>query len=102
MGKYRLTTRAVRDLSEIADFTLQSFGIEQARLYREGLINCFEILTENPQLGRSAAELAPDLRRYEHQSHAVFYTSNATGILIVRILHQRMDFKRHLSNQLDE
>lgn len=50
MGKYRLTTRAVRDLSEITDFTLQSFGIEQARLYREGLINCFEILAESPQL----------------------------------------------------
>lgn len=98
MGKYRLTTRAVRDLSEIADFTLQSFGIEQARFYQDGLNNCFEILAENPQLGRSAAELAPDLRRYEHQSHVVFYIPNETGILIARILHQRMDFKKHLPN----
>ena len=98
MAKFRLTTRAVLDLTEIADFTIQSFGIEQARFYRDGFNNCFEVLAQNPQLGRSAAELAPNLRRYEHQSHVVFYIPRDTDILIVRILHQRMDFKRHLTN----
>lgn len=98
MTKFRLTTRAALDLSEIADFTLQNFGIEKARSYRDEFNKCFEILVENPQLGRSAAELAPDLRRYEHQSHVVFYILEDTGILIVRILHHRMDFKRHLPN----
>lgn len=98
MAKFRLTTRAVLDLSEIADFTIQLFGIEQARLYRDGFNNCFEVLAQNPQLGRSAAELAPNLRRYEHQSHVVFYIPRDTGILIVRILHQRMDFKQHLKD----
>lgn len=102
MDKFHLTNRAVTDLSEIADFTIQSFGIEQARFYRDGLNNCFEILAENPQLGRSADELAPDLRRHEHQSHVVFYVPGDTGILIVRILHQRMDFKRHLPSSKKE
>lgn len=101
MGKFHLTNRAVTDLSEIADFTIQSFGIEQARFYRDGLNNCFEILAENPQLGRSAAELAPNLKRFEYQSHVVFYVLNA-DILIVRILHQRMDFKRHLPSSKKE
>ncbi len=98
MGKFHLTNRAVTDLSEIADFTIQSFGIKQARFYRDGLNNCFEILAENPKLGRSAAELSPDLRRYEYQSHVVFYIPKDTGTLIVRVLHHRMDFKRHLPN----
>ena len=96
MGKFHLTNRAVADLSEIADFTIQSFGIEQARFYRDGLNNCFDILADNPQLGRSAAELAPNLKRFEYQSHVVFYVPRDTGILIVRILHQRMDFIRHI------
>ena len=96
MAKFRLTTRAVLDLSEIADFTIQSFGIEQARFYRDGFNNCFEVLAENPQLGRSAAELTPNLKRYEHQSPVVFYIPQDTDILIVCILHQRMDFKQHL------
>lgn len=96
MAKFQLTNRAATDLSDIADFTIQNFGIEQARFYRDGLNNCFEILAENPQLGRSAADLAPNLKRYEYQAHVVFYLSKDSGILIVRILHQRMDFKRHL------
>ena len=96
MGKFHLTNRAVADLSDIADFTIQTFGIERARFYRDGLNNCFEILAENPQLGRSAAELAPNLKRFEYQSHVVFYVPKNTGILVVRILHQRMDFMRYI------
>ncbi|QOJ23821.1 MAG: type II toxin-antitoxin system RelE/ParE family toxin [Gammaproteobacteria bacterium] len=96
MSKFHLTNRAVADLSDIADFTIQSFGIEQARFYRDGLNNCFEILADNPHLGRSAAELAPNLKRFEYHSHVVFYVPRDTGILIVRILHQRMDFIRHI------
>ena len=102
MGKFHLTNRAVTDLSDIADFTIQTFGVEQARFYRDGLNNCFEILAENPQLGRSAAELAPNLKRFEYQSHIVFYISKDASILIVRILHQRMDFKRHLPSSKKE
>jgi toxin ParE1/3/4 len=32
----------------------------------------------------------------ESASHAIFYRKTDTGILIVRVLHERMDFKRHL------
>lgn len=98
MAEFRLTTRAIFDLSEMADFTIQSFSIEQARLYRDGFNNCFEVLAENPQLGRRATELMPNLRRYDHQSHVVFYIPRDTDIFIVRILHQRLDFKQYLTN----
>lgn len=102
VAKFHLTNLAVTDLSDIADFTIQNFGIEQARNYRDGLKNCFETLAENPQLGRSADGLAPNLRRYEHQAHVVFYLPEDSGILIVRILHQRMDYKRHLSSSIEK
>jgi toxin ParE1/3/4 len=100
VDKFQLTNRAVTDLSDIADFTIQTFGIEQARSYRNGLNHCFEILAENPQLGRNVAELAPNLKRFEYQSHIVFYIPKESHILIVRILHQRMEFKRHLPESL--
>ena len=29
-------------------------------------------------------------------SHAIFYRKTETGILIVRVLHERMDFTRYL------
>ena len=78
VAKFQLTNRAVTDLSDIADFTIQNFGIEQARFYRDGFNNCFEILAENPQLGRSDADLATNLRRYEHQAHGSKFLSSRT------------------------
>lgn len=100
MTKFLLTNRAATDLSDIADFTIQTFGIEQARFYRDGLNHCFRILAENPQLGRNAVELASNLKRFEYQSHVVFYIPKESHILIVRILHQHMDFWRHLPESL--
>ena len=96
MTDYRLTSRAEADLAGIADYTIEAFGIEQARRYRDDLEACFRNLAENPRLGRSAEALAPGLRRLEHRAHAVFYAEDKDGVLIVRILHARMDAPRHL------
>lgn len=79
VAKFLLTNRAASDLSDIADFTIQTFGIEQARFYRDGLNHCFEILIENPQRERNATDLAPNLKRFEYQSHAVFDISKVVA-----------------------
>lgn len=96
MAEYRLSSRAASDLDEIADHTIDMFGIEQARRYRDGLETCFQTLAENPLIGRSAVQLAPELRRHEIQSHVVFYTPTGTGVLIVRVLHEKRDFAEHI------
>ena len=97
MAEYRLSKRAEKDLAEIADYTIETFGIEQSRRYRDGLNTCFQTLADNPILGRSATlPLAPELRRYEYQSHVVFYMPEVRDILIVRVLHKSMDAPRHL------
>jgi len=96
MGDFRLTSRAESDLAEIADYTIETFGIEQARRYRDALESCFQMIADNPKLGRSADQLAPKLRRYEHQSHVVFYTIEGQSALIVRVLHESRDFEQHL------
>ena len=95
MTKYRLSNRAVSDLESIAEYTIEQFGITQARKYRDGLGSCFEYLADNPNLGHSAEQLATGLKRFSHQSHTIFYVKNASGILIVRVLHSSMDTPRH-------
>ena len=61
-----------------------------------GLYERFEMLAEQTTQGRKADELAPGLRRFGYQSHMVLYLPKDSGMLIVRILHQRMDVARHL------
>jgi toxin ParE1/3/4 len=96
MADYRLSRRAAIDLQAIAEFTIERFGLERARRYRDELKTCFAELAANPTMGRRAEHLAPGLRRFEHQSHVVFYQQSDDGVLIVRILHSRMDVVRHL------
>ena len=95
MNSYRLSRLAASDLQEIAEYTIERFGIEQARRYRDGLKTCFDQLAGNPALGRGAEMLIRCLRRFEHQSHVVFYISEPENILIVRVLHSSMDVPRH-------
>ncbi len=95
MAEYHQSSRAHAYLAEIADYNIETFGIEQAHRYRDQLEACFQNLAENPKLGRSAGQLAPELRRFEHQSHIVFYVPDGEGVLIVRLLHESMDVPRH-------
>lgn len=94
MAKYRLSARADDDIAAIADYTIKSFGIEQARHYRDGFEQSFQMLAERPLRGRSASQFAPNLRRWEYESYVIFYVPDEQGVLIVRVLHQRMDLER--------
>ena len=48
--------------------SIETFGIEQTRRYRDDLEGCFLTIAENPRLGRSAEALSAGLRRIEHRS----------------------------------
>jgi toxin ParE1/3/4 len=95
MNNYRLSRLAAADLEEIAEYTIERFGIEQSRRYRDGLKTCFVQLANNPMLGRRTEQLMSGLQRFEHQSHVVFYISEPDYLLILRVLHSSMDVQRH-------
>jgi toxin ParE1/3/4 len=95
VADYRLSRRAAADLRAIAKYTIDQFGVTQARTYRDSLKFCFDELAQNNEMGRRAEQLAPGLRRLEHKAHIIFYSVGNGGIYIVRILHSRMDVRRH-------
>ena len=99
MADFHLSAQADTDLAGIADYTIETFGIEQARRYRDGMESAFQNLADNQLLGQSADFLAPQLRRLDHQSHVIFYMPQDYGVLIVRILHASMEASRHLGIQ---
>jgi toxin ParE1/3/4 len=92
---FRLSCRAEVDLMEIARYTLQRWGEDQTIRYLDGLEACCQQLAGNPELGRQCDDIRPGLRRMEHGRHVVFYRPEAGGILVSRILHQRMLSERH-------
>jgi toxin ParE1/3/4 len=85
VARYRLTRRADRKLEAIYRYTLETFGATQADTYFAALEDMFGLLAERPNLGRTFH----DYRRFEHESHVIFYRPRRGGILIVDIFHQR-------------
>jgi toxin ParE1/3/4 len=93
VASFRFLRRAEADLLAIADYTIQNWAQAQATVYLNGLEECCRMLADNPDLGRACDYIRPGLRRMEHGRHVLFYRRTAAGILVSRILHQRILFK---------
>lgn len=94
MSGVRYAVLAGRDLHEIADYTLQRWGLGKVTAYLDGLQECCQRLAAMPKLGRPCDEVGLGLRRLEHGSHVVFNRATAEGILVVRVLHRSLLPKR--------
>lgn len=97
MTSIELTTEAERDLIDIFLFGVEQFGVAQAERYSAALIEKIENAAVNPSFGADYNFVRPGLRRYEATSHAIYYWQTEDGILVLRILHGRMDPARHLT-----
>ena len=96
MPEIALRPKARADLDDIWDYTVETWGYEQAETYTRTLNEAFETLAENPELGRIYDEVYKGLRVYPSGRHLIFYFSTDDGIDVVRVLHQRMDVPSHL------
>jgi toxin ParE1/3/4 len=92
---FRFSRRAETDLLSIGEYTLRTWGKTQTVRYLDELETLCQTLSDNPALGRSNEEIRPGLRRHEHAKHVIFYRQELDGILIVRILHQKMLPEKH-------
>ncbi len=59
---------------------------------------CLDILI-NPRIGRHYDNVPVMLWGYRMERHVIFYTILPDSILIVRILHVKMDFEKQIGNQ---
>ena len=96
MAKASFSGRAKADLLSIGEYTLRKWGESQAARYLAELEDCCQMPASNPPLGRLCEDIRPGLRRFEHGRHVVFYRQEPRGILISRILHQRMLPEKHV------
>ncbi len=88
---YKLTNAAENDLAEIYEYSLLNFGRKVADDYLSGLIDTFELIVNNPKLGYRFQVF----RSFRKGKHIVFYDPQTKPIIIVRIMHERME--HHIS-----
>ena len=97
MAEYKLTNKAVEDLSKIWDYTFEVWSEKQADKYYDGLISNFEEIAENPDLGKIYEGISKQLLGMKANRHIIYYrTLNENYVEITRILHERMDLKKRI------
>jgi len=97
MGNYHLTNKAIEDLSDIWNYTVDTWSERQADLYYEMLIGFCRHLADNPKFGKNYDEIAEDLYGFRANKHVIFYRIiSQNEIEIVRILHGSMDLKNRI------
>ncbi len=96
MYKVYKTAEAEDDLTDIWVYTLQTWDIIQADKYIDELADTFEFLASNPLICPERGEFMPPVRIHHHGRHFIVYIVESDHILIVRVLHDRVDLERHL------
>jgi toxin ParE1/3/4 len=94
--RLELSRRAQADLDDIADYSVAHFGAARAILYVDAIEAAFRRLLSHPEIGAPAPDMMPNLRSVPVGEHRVFYLVDVETVLIVRVLHQSMDVRRHL------
>jgi len=91
-----LSPKAKSDLSEIWDYTLAEWGIDQAEKYVRDLWDAMQQQACDSSTSTDISDVRNGYRKVISGSHVIFFKLTDDGIDVVRILHQRMDFERHL------
>jgi toxin ParE1/3/4 len=94
---FRTTHRADQDIIDIYLRGVADFGAVQAEQYHHGLGAAFALLAANPRLARLRLEFVPPVSLHPYRAHLVVYVEDGAGILVLRVLHARQDWLRHLS-----
>ena len=90
MGRVRFTRLAEADLLDIGLYTHRTWGQRQCSLYLRELEERCSELANDPTRGRSCDEIRPGLRLVRVGKHLIFYREEPGGILVSRVLHERM------------
>ena len=98
MGKYSISKKALTDLDGIWDYTIERWSEEQAKIYYQQLSLAIQCISDLPVFAvQNYNAIKPGLLGYHVGHHIIFFKRKEDGsIWVDRILHEMMDFQRHV------
>jgi toxin ParE1/3/4 len=87
---YRLSDLAESDLAEIWSYVAEDSSPTRADRLVDAIFDRFELLVEQPRIGRNRPEFGEGVRSFVVESYVIYYRHDG-DILIARILHGRRD-----------
>ena len=96
-NSYQLTTRAVDDLSDIWNYTFDTWSETQADRYYQMLLGHCQDIADGRVAGKPYADVILGLFGSAIGQHNIFYHRVQEDLIeIARILHGRVDLRRRL------
>ncbi|NOJ24201.1 type II toxin-antitoxin system RelE/ParE family toxin [Vibrio coralliilyticus] len=95
-NKYKLSNLAQSHLHKIKNYTVENFSELQWRNYKDTLLSGFQMLADNPGLGRSCDEIYPNSFYFPIGKHTAYFTKEDGFILVVAVLGQSQLPQNHL------
>ena len=94
MAKYKLTYKAVDDLTKIWNYTFDKWSEYQADKYYHLLLETCNEVACNPELGKNYPVVSENLLGFKAGRHIIFYRKiEENEVEFTRILHEQMDLK---------
>ena len=117
MRTLRVTVAAAADIVDVLDQSRQHFGASTRSRYARLIARALDQLRGGDPAGSLARpELGPEVRtfhlrlcresggadRVRNPRHLIAYTADAGQVVILRLLHERMDVPRHVPPERGE
>ena len=96
MRGLQFTPAAEQDLERIWNYTVSHWGKEQAARYIRELQSRCKALARSGSVSQSAEHIRPGYRKSSSGKHVLYFRETESALIIVRILHERMDPDRNL------
>ena len=95
-NKYKLSKLAQAHLHKIKSYTVIHFSEMQWLNYKDLLLTRFQMLADNPAVGRSCNDLYPNGFYFPIAKHTAYFTKEDGFILVVAVLGQSQLPQKHL------
>lgn len=97
LRQFILTAEAQRDVDAIGTYTLEHWGSDQIIGYLSRIDDRFSAICIDRSQDRDASDIRPGLLSVQTGANVIFFHRRDDGdVVVLRILHQRMDLRRHL------
>ena len=90
----RYTLLATKDLEEIFQYIAQEYH-SRAEKFIVNLQKKIELLSHNPEMGNRCKnrDIKQECRMLVYKNHMILYRFDSTKVTIIRVIHQKQNYK---------
>lgn len=96
MRRLELTEIAGADLKSIRRYSSRTWGSDRTAQYMREMRDTMKRLVVGTEVSRNRDDLRRGLQMATSGRHRIFFEADQSRVLVLRVLHDRMDYRRHL------